>query len=299
MTDLRLIRHFESVFRLGSFSKAADELGLSQSALTKSIQTLEANWDVTLFHRTTRSIAATDAGKRLYPMGVDLLAHAETVKRETREGERALNIVCGPAILDTLIQPAIEAFRDAFPLTRVSAETMPPAHAVEELIQRRVHLLLYHLTTIDGLPHARRLKTAELFSEPYVVACRPGHAVLETDRSLTSLLKFEWAIAGYDPVFESGLPKDIRDVLLASNFPKYRLLSQPACLEMTRRTNILSSAPQSVIAPLVASGDLHVFPHPANLKFSIGAASLIETWQEPVVRGFVDSLRSSCLNRLD
>ena len=291
MIDLRLIRHFECVYRLGSFSKAADEIGLSQSALTKSIQSLEAAWGVTLFHRTTRSVAPTDAGKRLYPMGLDLLAHAETVKAETRGGERELNVVSGPAILETLIHPAILGFRQQFPRTRITAETMPPAHAVEELVQRRIHILIYHTTTIHGLPHANRLRTKEFFNEPYMVVCRPDHDVLNTDRSEASILEFEWAIAGYDPVFEANLPAETRALLQASKFPKYRLLSQAACLEMAKTTDIITAAPSSAIAALLESGEIAAFPHPAKIAFTVSAAALVDTWQEPTVQAFVDNLQ--------
>jgi len=290
MIDLRLIRLFESVYRLGSFSKAADEVGLSQSALTKSIQSLEAAWSVTLFYRTTRSVAPTDAGRRLYPMSLDLLAHAETVKAETRGGERELKVVSGPAILETLIHPAIMGFRGQFPRTRITAETMPPAHAVEELIQRRIHILIYHTTTIRGLPHANRLRTRELLKEPYMVVCRPDHAVLNTDRTEASILEFEWAIAGYDPVFEANLPAETRELLRASNFPKYRLLSQTACLEMAKATDIITAAPRSAIASLLASGDVAAFPHPAEITFAVSAAALVDTWREQAVQAFMDNL---------
>ena len=63
--DLVLIRRFEAVARLGSFSAAADEVGVTHSAMTKSIRTLEELWGVRLFERTTRSVVATAAGRRL------------------------------------------------------------------------------------------------------------------------------------------------------------------------------------------------------------------------------------------
>ena len=77
MIDLRRIQHFESVYRLGSFSKAANELNLTHSALTKSIKALETDWDVRLFHRTTRVVEPTEAGKRLHAMANDFLSFAD------------------------------------------------------------------------------------------------------------------------------------------------------------------------------------------------------------------------------
>lgn len=56
---------FVSVAREGSFTKAAALLGVSQSALSHTVRGLETKLDVRLLHRTTRSVAATEAGERL------------------------------------------------------------------------------------------------------------------------------------------------------------------------------------------------------------------------------------------
>lgn len=291
MFDLRHIRHFEAVYRLGNFSKAADEVSLSQSAITKSIRSLETLWDVDLFHRTTRSVAPTEAGKRLYPLAVNILAYAENVRRETRGGARELRIVSGPAVLELLIQPALLHYRDGHGHMRVSAESMPPAYAADELIQRRAHLLLYHTTTMAGLPHNRRLHIETLFEEPYMVAFRPGHPMLETDGTLSALLAFDWAVAGYDQIFEGNLPDELRDLLQRSDFPRYRLLSQTACLALSASTDVLTAAPKSALAPYLADGSLEARPHPAGLEFSVSAATLPETRHEPAISSFIDSVR--------
>lgn len=57
---------FAAVVRAGSFTKAAAQLGVSQSALSQTIRALERRLDLKLLNRTTRSVSATDAGERLY-----------------------------------------------------------------------------------------------------------------------------------------------------------------------------------------------------------------------------------------
>jgi DNA-binding transcriptional LysR family regulator len=57
---------FAAVVRAGSFTKAAAQMGVSQSALSQTIRTLEARLDLKLLNRTTRSVSATVAGERLY-----------------------------------------------------------------------------------------------------------------------------------------------------------------------------------------------------------------------------------------
>ena len=59
------LQTFLSVARLKSFSGAARELGVSPPAVSQAIKQLEQQLRVVLFTRTTRSVAVTDAGKRL------------------------------------------------------------------------------------------------------------------------------------------------------------------------------------------------------------------------------------------
>ncbi len=290
MDDLRLMRHFEAVYRLLSFSSAAQELHLTHSTLTKSIKALEDSWDVKLFHRTTRTVAPTEAGKKLYPMAIDLLSFAQTVKTETQSGEHILQIVSGPAILDTMIHPAISKFARRYPKTKINAETMPPTHAVEELIQRRIHLLLYNEATLGQLPHLNRLRARKVIEEPYYVICRPDHPVLKTGLQLKDVVDYDWVIAGFDTLFETSLPPETQALLKQHGFPKYRLLSQAACIDLVVGSDILTAIPKSVADPLINQGKLSGFPHPEDLQFSVSAAVLIDAGSEPTVNHFIDCL---------
>ena len=60
--DLPDLRAFVSVAKLGSFSAAAEELHLSQPALSRRIEKLESALGVRLFHRTTRKVDMTTVG---------------------------------------------------------------------------------------------------------------------------------------------------------------------------------------------------------------------------------------------
>jgi DNA-binding transcriptional LysR family regulator len=65
MFNLSQLRSFQSIYRLGSFSKAAEHLNLTQPALSKQIQQLEQRLGHTLFTRLPRGIAATPAAHEL------------------------------------------------------------------------------------------------------------------------------------------------------------------------------------------------------------------------------------------
>lgn len=80
MTDnLNELRGFLKVAQTGSFTRAAAQMGVSQSALSHSIRNLEERLGLKLFHRTTRSISPTEAGERLYER---LTPHFEGIAQE-------------------------------------------------------------------------------------------------------------------------------------------------------------------------------------------------------------------------
>ena len=57
---------FAAVVRVGSFTRAAAQMGVTQSALSQTIRALEHRLDLKLLNRTTRSVSPTEAGERLY-----------------------------------------------------------------------------------------------------------------------------------------------------------------------------------------------------------------------------------------
>jgi LysR family transcriptional regulator, glycine cleavage system transcriptional activator len=67
LPPLNALRAFEAIARHLSFAKAAEELHVTPAALSHQIKGLEAQLGLALFHRRTRSIELTDAGRMLYP----------------------------------------------------------------------------------------------------------------------------------------------------------------------------------------------------------------------------------------
>jgi DNA-binding transcriptional LysR family regulator len=286
--DLILIRRFEAVARLGGFSRAADELGMTHSAITKSIRTLEDSWGVRLFERTTRSITPTAAGRRLIELAPELLSHAEEGKARVLAAGRRLSIVCGPAIMDSFIPTAVLAFAGLRSDIGVEVEYLPPDMGVQRLQQHRAQLLLYHSDSIAAFAARRDLKIQRVIGEPYHFLCSPTHPAVAS-REPHTLLQYDWAIAGFDPGFAANLAPESREALQRAGFPRFRLSSQRACLELARHGAVLTMAPRSAALKACAEGGLVSFDMPGTAPFSISSITLAQLADEAAV-DFIQTL---------
>ena len=86
---LRQMQYFYAVVRTGSFTEAAEECFISQSAISQQIKALESDLGVKLLVRKNRSFHLTKAGEYLYQKSGQLLEDFEQVKNET------IRIGCG------------------------------------------------------------------------------------------------------------------------------------------------------------------------------------------------------------
>ncbi|MEI2416843.1 LysR family transcriptional regulator [Orrella sp. JC864] len=110
-----------------SFRKAADELGLSPSTLSHQMRTLEAGLGVRLLHRTTRSVALTEAGRRLLDRLGPVLCELDAALGELDElGGRpggTLRINGSQTACRMLLAEAVPRFRERYPEVTVDLYT--------------------------------------------------------------------------------------------------------------------------------------------------------------------------------
>ena len=80
MDQIQAMRIFVRVVEAGTFTRAADSLGLPKGTVTKQIQALEARLRVKLLNRTTRRVTVTPDGAAYYDRTVRLLTDLETLR---------------------------------------------------------------------------------------------------------------------------------------------------------------------------------------------------------------------------
>jgi DNA-binding transcriptional LysR family regulator len=106
-----------------SFRKAAAELGMTPSAISQAIRTLEARVGVALFIRTTRSVGLTEAGERFLsrakPAFEELVAASEIAHDLGRRPTGLLRLTVPRAVVPILLEPLIASFCQAYPEVEV------------------------------------------------------------------------------------------------------------------------------------------------------------------------------------
>lgn len=111
---------FLAVVSEGSFARAADRLGIGRSAVSRSVQKLEAQLDARLFLRTTRSTTLTREGELFYENcrpGIDRIAQALDDLRELRHGPPRghLRVRATTGFGRKVVAPLLFGFQEAFP----------------------------------------------------------------------------------------------------------------------------------------------------------------------------------------
>lgn len=117
------LQAFLTVARAGSFTRAAAQLGLSQSALSHKIQGLEARLGLRLLTRTTRSVSPTEAGERLQQAlapnfgNIDAALAGLNELRDKPSG--TIRITSSEHAAATILWPVLETFLPRYPDIRV------------------------------------------------------------------------------------------------------------------------------------------------------------------------------------
>jgi DNA-binding transcriptional LysR family regulator len=170
LPPLDLLRGFEAAARHLSFTRAAAELFLTQSAVSRQIQALEEFVGVPLFERRHKALALTEAGEsyqRTVANALDQLREATRKLRETRHGH-VLTVTTTVSFAALWLVPRLAHFRKAHPRVDVR---ITATHEVVDLEREGVDV------AIRDCPMARAPQGAVfLVGEHLAAMCSPGYA---------------------------------------------------------------------------------------------------------------------------
>jgi len=160
--SLDLLKGFEAAARHLSFTRAAQELSLTQSAVSREIKTLEDRLGCPLFDRVNRGLRLTDAGGALYGAVSEALEliHAATTRLAKPTGAETLAVTTSAALASMWLVPRLSRFLRSHPDVDVRSVA---AERIVDLERERLDLAIRWAPPGAKVPGAEPLFDVEMF----------------------------------------------------------------------------------------------------------------------------------------
>ncbi|MBN3791762.1 LysR family transcriptional regulator [Burkholderia sp. Ac-20353] len=291
--DTRDLDYLLAVERHGSIGKAADALGLSQPALTKAMQRIEAQVGVTLFDRTANGMTPTPAGAQFIARARRIALEFDDAMKEMRAisgGEQGLvRIGYSPTLPNALVLGACRQLIRERPAARLR-------------LRRRLARELFDLLAAGELDlvvapepqHARDAVTVvELFRDRLSVLADDRHP-LQRRRGLTlaDLAEQEWLL----PETTITVRRQIDDAFRARKLAAPRLrvetdFGSTALIQLLHDTQLLCVGGTEALDMLTGVRALDLRPGELELDRCIGAIHRADAYVSPLAQRMIALLQ--------
>ena len=177
--DLDQLRYFLRVAARQNFTRAAEDLAISQPALSRSIQKLEEELGQPVFERKARSILLTDAGTLLQARAQQVLSILEDTKAEITDDGQSGRIRVGaiPTIAPYFLPELLQGFSKQFPKATLIVQENTTDALLKSCAQGEVDL------AIVALPISTKyLDVEELFEEELLLVLPTNHPLNDQER---------------------------------------------------------------------------------------------------------------------
>lgn len=255
--EIRTAATFLRVAELQSFSKAAEQLGYSQAAVTIQIRQLEQELGTQLFERIGKRIKLTEHGMRFIPYAMELLKaeqNAKTFIHDNGQPSGRLRIGTAESLFISVLSPIISNFHKECPFVETSIHTGLISELFDMVRQNDVDLLFF-LDKKTSFPEWIRVLERP---EPIVFVSSPSHHFVGKRRiPLKDIPAEPFALT------EKGVSYryDLEQMLAAENLEIHPFLetgNTDIIVKMLLNSTALSFLPLYVVQDYIAAGKLAV-----------------------------------------
>ncbi|WP_415797405.1 LysR family transcriptional regulator [Comamonas aquatilis] len=257
MIDLRQMRHVLALAEHRNFARAAEALHITQPALTRSIQGVEASLGALLFDRGRRDVAPTAIGELV-------LAHAGGLELAARDLERDVQLALGMEVGQlrigagsfagtTLIGNALAKLTLAHPRLRTHVIQAPWLELPERLRQRDIELMVGDMSEVEAIDE---FEVRLLKPQPYMPVARAGHPLAHRASLVTSdVLDYPLIGPGLTKAMETAIVRNLK--LSDSRAGREKPLLTVVCDSLpVLRTLLLKTDAVAVLSPFMVADDL-------------------------------------------
>lgn len=288
MSDTKHYLHLVKLAEIRHFGRASQTLGISQSALSKSIQRLEQELGVKLLDRSRKKVLPTAMGEVVIQHARRLIAGIADLHREVDllQGADigAVSVGVGPAMGESYFSSAIARMAESHPGTHIRVRTDHWKQLSQWLFAGELDLFVADITEHQS---DRRVEIIRLPSEELIWFCRAGHPLVRARHVMRKdLLSYplvtpkmpSWAVSWFAevaaPKSVAGQPPTFGTVACES----YSMLKR-----MVLNSNSISAALTSTIATELQAGDLVKLPIKSpSIKTRAGIARLRDRTLSPI-----------------
>lgn len=173
------LRYFLRVAELANFTRAAEELGISQPALSRSIQRLEEELGQPVFERQRRSLSMTEAGTLFQRRAQQILTLIDDTKAEICDDGQSGRVRVGaiPTIAPYFLPEVLREFSEEFPKASLIVQENTTDNLLKSCTQGEVDLAILALPV-----PSKYLKVEELFKEELLLVLPPTHPLVEKEK---------------------------------------------------------------------------------------------------------------------
>lgn len=177
--ELDQLRYFLRVAQRGSFTKAADELGVSQPALSRSIQKLEEELGQPVIERHPRHVTLTEAGALLQSRAQQIFTILDDTKAEITDDGISGRVRVGaiPTIAPYFLPKLLQQFATKFSKATVLVQENTTDNLLKSLTQGEIDLAILAIPV-----PAKYLEVEELFEEELLLVLPLEHPLVEQEK---------------------------------------------------------------------------------------------------------------------
>jgi len=190
--SLKQLAVFDAVARLGSVSKAANDVNLSQSAASMSLAELESHLGAPLFHRHGKRLSLNDYGRWLQPKAHQMLIQVKEIEQSSQQAflQGSLKVGASSTIGNYLVPAIIADFVKLNPQVNIQLEV-----ANTEQIVAGMQSMNLDIGLIEGPSHAPQLDTRKWQKDELVIFSSPEHPLAaKTPLGSEDLNEAQWIL---------------------------------------------------------------------------------------------------------